>query len=259
MKKRFISAMIMLPLLILLIVRGVPLYVGGAILMLIALHEFYSAFENIDYHPIKILGYAYAIFVFFANLYGFITEAYSFGLFLVFIISILFVLAQKSDVIDICLTFCGIFYICMCFNYIIMTVNNINNGKIFVWLIFIISFATDIFAYLVGKRFGKNKLIPNVSPNKTVEGSLGGIAASVIFSVIFGIAFKLPIMVMILVSLVGSIVAQMGDLIASSIKRYVGIKDFGKIIPGHGGVLDRFDSVLLVSPYVYLVLVYFIK
>lgn len=259
MKKRFVSAMIMLPLLILLIVRGIPLYVGGAILMLIALHEFYTAFENIDYRPIKLLGYAYAIFVFVANLRGFKTEAYSFALFVVFIISILYVLAQKSDVIDVCLTFCGIFYICMCFNYIIMTVNNINNGEIFVWLIFIIAFATDIFAYFVGKKFGKNKLIPNVSPNKTIEGSLGGIAASVIFSVIFGIAFRLPIMVMILVSLLGSVVAQIGDLTASSIKRYTGIKDFGKIIPGHGGVLDRFDSVLLVAPYVYLVLVYFIK
>lgn len=259
MKKRFISAMIMLPLLILLIVRGKPLYVGGAILMFIALHEFYSAFENIEYHPIKILGYAYTIFVFFDNIYGFRTEVYSFGLFIVFIISILFVLSQKSDVIDICITFCGILYICMCFNYIIMTVNNINSGEIFVWLIFIIAFATDIFAYLIGKRFGRNKLIPNVSPNKTIEGSLGGIVASVFFSVLFGIAFKLPIMVIIIVSLIGSIVAQLGDLIASSIKRYTGIKDFGKIIPGHGGVLDRFDSVLLVSPYVYLVLVYFIK
>lgn len=259
MKKRFISAMIMLPLLILLILRGIPLYIGGAILMSIALHEFYSAFENIDYHPIKALGYAYTVFVFFANIYGFKAEVYSFALFIVFIISILFVLAQKSDVIDICITFCGILYICMCFNYIIMTVNKINSGEIFVWLIFIISFATDIFAYLVGKKFGKNKLIPNVSPNKTIEGSLGGIVASVFFSILFGMAFKLPIMVMIIVSLVGSIVAQLGDLIASSIKRYTGIKDFGKIIPGHGGVLDRFDSVLLVSPYVYLVLVYFIR
>lgn len=259
MKKRFISAMIMLPLLILLIVRGIPLYIGGAVLMIIGLHEFYSAFENIDYRPIKVLGYAYAVFVFFANLYGLRSEVYSFALFIVFIVSILYVLSQKINVMDLCLTFCGILYVCMCFNYIILTVNNINNGKIFVWLIFIIAFATDIFAYFVGRRYGKNKLIPKVSPKKTIEGSLGGIAASVIFSVIFGIAFNLPILVMIIVSLIGSIVAQLGDLIASSIKRYTGIKDFGKIIPGHGGVLDRFDSVLLVAPYVYLVLVYFIK
>lgn len=259
MKKRFISAMIMLPLLILLIVKGIPLYIGGLILMVIALHEFYSAFENKNFKPIKLLGYLFAIFVFFGNLFSWKTEVYSFALFVVFIAAIIYVLAHLVDVVDVCITFGGIFYICLCFNYIIMTTDNINGGGIFVWLIFIIAFATDIFAYLIGKQFGHTKLIPSVSPNKTVEGSLGGVVASVIFSLLFAIAFKLPIFVTILVSLIGSIVAQLGDLAASSIKRYTGIKDFGKIIPGHGGVLDRFDSVLLVAPYVYLVLVYFIK
>ncbi len=259
MKKRFISALIMLPLLILLIVRGTPLYIGGAILMLIALHEFFTAFENINYKPIKILGYAYAIFVFFANLYTVKAETYALGLFLVFLVAILFVLLEKADIMDVFITFCATIYVCIFFNYIIATVNNVEGGKVFVWLIFIIAFATDIFAYLVGKSFGKNKLIPNVSPNKTIEGSLGGIAASVVFSFLFAIAFKLPILLIIMLSFIGSIIAQMGDLIASSIKRYTGIKDFGKIIPGHGGVLDRFDSVLLVAPYVYLMLIYFIK
>ncbi len=79
------------------------------------------------------------------------------------------------------------------------------------------------------------------------------------FSLLFAITFKLPVILIVIVALLGSIIAQMGDLIASSIKRYTGIKDFGKLIPGHGGILDRFDSVLLVSPYVYLVLLFFVK
>lgn len=259
MGKRFISAMFMVPLLILLVLRGVPLYIGGVILMSIGLHEFYTAFENKGYKPIKELGYLYTIIIFIGNYLKWGTEGYSFGFFIVFILSILYVLAQKRDVMDVSLTISGIMYICLCFNYIIMTVDNIAAGHLYVYLIFIIAFSTDIFAYLVGKQFGKHKLIPKVSPNKTVEGSLGGIAASVVFSVLFGIAFNLQIGVLVFVALIGSVVAQLGDLIASSIKRYVGIKDFGKIIPGHGGVLDRFDSVLLVSPYVYLVLFYFIK
>ena len=130
----------------------------------------------------------------------------------------------------------------------------VEKGYLYVWLIFIISFATDIFAYFIGRRFGSHKLIPSVSPKKTIEGSMGGVVASVVFSVLFGLIFKLQIGPIFLVGLLGSAVAQMGDLIASSIKRYVGIKDFGRLIPGHGGILDRFDSVLLVAPYVYLIL-----
>lgn len=259
MKQRFTSALIMLPLLILLIVRGIPLYIGGAVLMLIALYEFYSAFENIDYKPIKFLGYLFAVFVFFGNLFKLETEAFALALFVVFIGAIIYVLLHRANVVDVSLTFSGILYVCLCFNYIIMIVDKIDKGHLYVWLIFIIAFATDIFAYFVGKNYGKHKLIPSVSPNKTVEGSLGGILASIVFSALFAIAFKLPILMLILVALVGSIVAQIGDLTASSIKRFAGIKDFGNIIPGHGGVLDRFDSVLLVSPYVYLVLVFFIK
>ena len=118
---------------------------------------------------------------------------------------------------------------------------------------------TDTFAYFVGRRFGRHKLMPKTSPKKTIEGSLGGIAGSIIACIIFGLIFKLPIGVMVIISLFGSIIAQMGDLIASAIKRYVDIKDYGKIIPGHGGVLDRFDSVLLVAPYVYFLLIYLLK
>ena len=101
--------------------------------------------------------------------------------------------------------------------------------------------------------------MPKTSPKKTIEGSIGGIAGSTIACIVFGLIFKLPIGIMVIIAIFGSIIAQMGDLIASAIKRYVGIKDYGKLIPGHGGVLDRFDSVLLVAPYVYFVLVCLLK
>lgn len=259
MKQRLISALFLLPLLILLVVRGIPLYIGGAILMCIALHEFYCAFENIDIHPIKEMGYLYALTLLVGNIFRWRTETFSLLLFVVFIISIIYILMQKRNVIELSITFSGIMYICFCFNCIIMTMDKVDKGNIYVWLVFIIAFATDIFAYLVGKRFGKHKLIPKVSPKKTVEGSLGGIVGSLVCSVIFGFAFKLDLNVILAISLLGSIIAQIGDLIASSIKRYCGIKDYGKLIPGHGGVLDRFDSVLLVAPYLYLVILFFAR
>ena len=106
---------------------------------------------------------------------------------------------------------------------------------------------------------GKHKLIPKVSPKKTIEGSVGGILGSTLGCAVFGYIFKLDLTAMILIGSLGSIIAQFGDLFASSIKRYVGIKDYGKLIPGHGGILDRFDSVILVAPFVYYAISLFIK
>lgn len=257
MKQRLVSAMFLLPLLILLVIKGIPLYIGGVILMCIALHEFYCAFENLDIHPVKELGYIYSVILLFGNIYQWRSETFSLLLFVVFMVGMIYILTQKRNVLEISITFSGIMYICFCFNYIINTIDYIDAGNIYVWLIFIIAFITDTGAYFVGKNFGKKKLIPNISPNKTVEGSLGGIVCCVLFSLIFALIFKLDIGKVLVLSVFGSVFGQIGDLLASSIKRYVGIKDFGKLIPGHGGVLDRFDSVLLVAPYVYLVLLYF--
>lgn len=259
MKQRLVSAMIMLPLLILLVLGGLPLYIGGLVLMGVALHEFYNAFVKIQKRPIYEIGYAFVVAIFLANLFAWSTSVYAFIMFVLFLVAIIYVLKQKRDVVDLSLTFSGILYICLCFNYIILISERLDKGHIYVWLVFIIAFMTDTFAYFVGRRFGRHKLMPKTSPKKTIEGSLGGIAGSIIACIIFGLIFKLPIGVMVIISLFGSIIAQMGDLIASAIKRYVDIKDYGKIIPGHGGVLDRFDSVLLVAPYVYFLLIYLLK
>ena len=144
-------------------------------------------------------------------------------------------------------------------DFIILTMYSFSKGHIYVWLIFIIAFITDIFAYFAGYLFGKHKLIPKVSPKKTIEGSIGGILGSTLVCLGFGYYFNLNLTMIILLGFFGSIIAQMGDLFASSIKRYVGIKDYGKLIPGHGGVLDRFDSVILVAPFVYSVINLFIQ
>lgn len=252
MKERLISTLVMLPLLLLVAVGGIPLYVAGLIIMSMGLHEFYKAFNNIDFKPIDHLGYAFVAFVFIANIKGHGMHVYPYILFTCFIISIFYVLKQRRNVMDICITFSGILYVCFSFNCIILMIDTLPMGSIMVWLIFIISFSTDIFAYLVGRKFGKHKLLPEVSPKKTIEGSLGGIVGTLVLCLIFAKVFNLSIPIAVFVSISGSVIAQLGDLAASSIKRYVGIKDFAKLIPGHGGILDRFDSVILVAPYVYL-------
>ena len=130
-------------------------------------------------------------------------------------------------------------------------------------LVFIGAWSCDTFAYIFGSRFGKHKLIPEISPKKTVEGSIGGIASAMLIFAIYGLIldFATELSVNYLTLLVSgfliTVIAQIGDLIASLVKRECGIKDYGKLFPGHGGVMDRFDSILAVSmPLLLLCLTY---
>ncbi|MGL5756979.1 MAG: phosphatidate cytidylyltransferase [Paraclostridium sp.] len=255
---RIIAALALIPLLLFIIYGGLPLYIAEAIIGIIALDEFYKAFKSKNIQPISILGYLFAIFLSIKNIFNLQIEYTHVFVFTLFLIGIIYILSNKKNIIDFSITFIGMFYIPIFLDYIVLTINDFKLGGIYVWLIFIISFMTDTFAYFSGYLFGKHKLIPSISPKKTIEGSIGGILGSTICCVLFGYVFNLDIVHMVLVGSLGSVVAQFGDLFASAIKRYVGIKDYGKLIPGHGGILDRFDSVILVAPFVYYAIYLFI-
>lgn len=130
-------------------------------------------------------------------------------------------------------------------------------GEYIYFLAFIIPWMTDTFAYFCGRAFGKHKLIPNVSPKKTVEGSIGGTISAVLLTLLYGfiigaVTEAVPQYAALgVTALVVSLLSQCGDLIMSLIKRKYGIKDYGKLFPGHGGVLDRFDSILITAPTIY--------
>ena len=148
-------------------------------------------------------------------------------------------------------------YIVGCFSTMVM-VRFSANGKFMYLLVFLGAWVCDTFAYFVGFFFGKHKLIPEISPKKTIEGSIGGIVFTVIGFAIYGIivnnAFdaQLSYVKLCIIGFVLSIVSQIGDLVASTIKRHYGIKDYGRLFPEHGGVLDRFDSVMLAAPTLYI-------
>lgn len=127
-------------------------------------------------------------------------------------------------------------------------------GVFFVILVFVICWICDVFAFAVGSLMGKHKLIPEVSPKKTVEGAIGGVVFSALFCLVYGLVIELLFknvqpnyLYLFIFGLILSVVSQLGDLFASLIKREYDIKDYGKIFPGHGGIMDRFDSVLAVS------------
>ena len=159
------------------------------------------------------------------------------------------------------LIFFGVFYVAVMLSFVYRT-RVLENGIWFVWFIFISSWVSDTFAYCVGmitgKTIGNHKMSSKLSPKKSIEGAVGGVAGSVIFGCVYGnaIAGSLsslnnPVLALGILGGVGALISMIGDLAASAVKRNFNVKDYGKLIPGHGGILDRFDSVIFTAPVIY--------
>ena len=143
-------------------------------------------------------------------------------------------------------------------SYAFSSLSNVINfeqdGIYYLLMMFNFASVCDMGAYFVGSAMGKTKLCPNVSPKKTVEGAFGGIISSMIVSAILSAAFSKDIMMAIILTIPFCVIGMLGDLFASAIKRSVDLKDYGSLIPGHGGILDRLDSMLLIAPVFYIVI-----
>ena len=245
--KRLSSGVIGLILLVFILIKGGNLlYFSLFILSIIGLREFYKAVENIKVTPSYIIGYLGTTGIFLSSLIPNINLDLIFTI-IVLALLIILVTQKKYTLKDISLTLFGIVYI----PYFLFHIGYLDNS-IYIYLIFIIAFGTDTFAYISGNMFGKKKLCPTISPNKTVEGFIGGILGSVFLVITYSLYFKIkPVWSVVLLSVLSSILSQLGDLAASRIKRITKIKDFGNIMPGHGGVLDRFDSIIFTAPVIY--------
>ena len=174
---------------------------------------------------------------------------------------------MKINFNDIAYTILGIIYVPVMLLFLSLTWH-MNKGYLLIWFIFCGAWLTDVFAYLVGVTMGKHKF-SKISPNKSIEGCIGGILGSALFYGIYshylncnfivefnGIEFNVVLMTVIGAFI--SVISQIGDFVASAMKRSSGLKDFGSIMPGHGGVLDRFDSILMISPFVFALFEFFI-
>ncbi|GGJ92698.1 phosphatidate cytidylyltransferase [Lentibacillus kapialis] len=177
-----------------------------------------------------------------------------FMIFVLFLLSYTVMAKNKFTFDDAGFILLAITYVGMGFFYLMETRSS-SDGLARIFYVLVVIWATDTGAYFCGKAFGKHKLWPEISPNKTVEGALGGILLAVVIGMFFHIAFPFSydMIVVILVTVLVSVAGQVGDLVESAFKRNYGVKDSGKLLPGHGGILDRLDSLLFALPLLHFI------
>ena len=255
MKKRILSAIIMILIFVpLLFIGGVPFTILMTLLALASMYELITIREKKKKIPmlIKVISYLLVIFssilTYNQNIFSY-TMSYQLISFIVLIFLLPILLKSKSmdyDINDALYLVGSLLFINIAFNLILVVRNYSLNYLIYLLLITVI---TDTFALITGMYIGKNKLAPSISPHKTIEGFIGGalmgtfVATTFYFTVIDS---NISLVILILTTVFLSVIGQLGDLVFSSIKRTYGVKDFSNLIPGHGGILDRLDSIIFV-------------
>ena len=261
---RYLTILIGAPLVILLFIYANQLIINifVSIVSIITLREYYECFKRTGKaKPTQWVGYLNCIlitilqFVDKEKLYATMLIVLAMSMLILFIEQI--ITGGKKTIVDIMVTIFGIAYVPFLLVFFTLLRAKQPMGLIYIAYIFTSAWGSDTFAYLIGKKFGKHKLTP-ISPKKTVEGAIGGIMGALLFSLIYTIGMNnlmnlsINYLHIAIVTFVLAIIGEIGDLAASGIKRYCGIKDFSDLLPGHGGMLDRIDSLLLITPFAYI-------
>ena len=263
--KRLLSGVILFPIVAILMVFGNTYLIDlvVSIVAIMCLHEFYKAFRC-KAKPIEWVGYIAAGSIALIHLIPSELILPIVAAIIPVSILVLFTRVILSDlkltIIDIAITFFGICYIVLFLMFAPIIRENIPNGRILIWFVLLSAWGTDVFAYVVGKNFGKHKFTA-VSPKKTIEGCLGGIVGAtlliLVYTAVCNNVWGLDINYLYagVIAVLLSCISQIGDLSASTIKRFCDIKDYSNLIPGHGGMLDRIDSVIFTLPFAYFLLI----
>lgn len=257
-KTRLISGMILVAAaLVLLIAGGEILLVATCMISLIGMYELYRVYQ-VEKTPAALAGYTAAV-IFYTNLYvHWLPDQMLFVIGLLICVLAVYVFAYpKYHASQIMAVFFGVFYVAAMLSCV-WQARMMEQGAYIVWLIFLCSWGCDTCAYCVGVKFGKHKMSPVLSPKKSVEGAFGGLAGTFLLTALYAYIFRVQmnvttaqILILAAISTAGAWISMIGDLAASAIKRNYNIKDYGTLIPGHGGILDRFDSVIFTAPVIY--------
>ena len=258
--KRITSGLLGFPLVLIILLIGNKYIVdiALAIIALLAMNEYFNAVQKVS-NPVRWVGYLSCFSIALIHLVP--AEALTMVVTLSVPTILLILFAQviatemRTTFKDIAYTFLGIFYVVF-FMIFVALIDGMQNGKILIWYAIIAAWGTDIFAYFIGKHFGKHKF-SKVSPKKSIEGCIAGTVGAILLMLLYtyvantfwNMNYSYGFIAMI--GLILSLIGQIGDFAASSIKRYVDIKDYSNLIPGHGGMLDRIDSLIFLAPFAY--------
>jgi phosphatidate cytidylyltransferase len=253
-KTRLLSGIVLVILALITIISGnLVLFCTLLGISLIGMQELYRAMgvrEN-TFNGLEVVSYAGAALFYLTLLFGqtkFEMTALLFSLVGIMCVYVFTYPRYRAE--QTMAAFFGIVYVAVMLSYIYQT-RNLEDGKFIVWLIFICSWGSDTCAYCVGMLLGKHKMAPVLSPKKSVEGGIGGVAGAALIGGIYAAVIHSDIAMYAVICAVGALISMVGDLAASAIKRNQEIKDYGTLIPGHGGILDRFDSVIFTAPFIY--------
>ena len=259
--KRIMSGLLGFPLVIIIFVIGNKMVVDIAltIIALLSMNEYLNAISKVA-KPVKWLSYLSCLIILVIHIIPeeYISTIATLGLPTILLILFANVIAteMKTDFKDLAYTFMGIIYVVGLIIFIAL-INGMQNGNILIWYIIFAAWGTDVFAYAIGKRFGKHKF-SKISPKKSIEGCIAGTIGAVIIMLIYTYVANTywqqdySYLFITGIGIILSLISQIGDFAASSIKRFVDIKDFSNLIPGHGGMLDRIDSLMFVAPFAYV-------
>lgn len=258
--KRVTSGLLGFPLVLIILLLGNKIVVDVclSVIALLAMDEYFNAVSKVS-KPVKWIGYLSCLSIAFIHVVP--SEALRMVVTLAVPTILIILFAQviatdmKTTFKDIAYTFLGIFYVVF-FIMFVAFIDGMPNGKILIWYALFAAWGTDICAYVIGKYFGKHKF-SKVSPKKSIEGCIGGVIGAVLLMLAYTYIantyweMNYGYLQIGVIGIVLSLIGQIGDFAASSIKRFVDIKDYSNLIPGHGGMLDRIDSLIFLAPFAY--------
>lgn len=257
-KTRLLSGIILVAVMLLLFITGGDLLWGATLVIsLIGMFELYRVMK-VEKQMLGAAGYlaaaVYYVLIRF-GMEGAVLPALTAFLILLLMVYVLSFPKYRAD--QAMAVFFGVFYVAFMLSCIYRT-RMLTDGAFTVWLIILCSWGCDTCAYCSGVLLGKHKLAPKLSPKKSIEGAIGGVIGAALLGLLyavcinkFGTPAEYRVWAYPLICAVGAVISQIGDLAASGIKRDHEVKDYGKLIPGHGGILDRFDSVIITAPIIY--------
>lgn len=265
-KTRLISGIVLVIIALATIISGSwILFFTLLAVSLIGMRELYKVMKVSDEHVtvLELVGYLGAVLYYIAMKADF--GNYGTMAIIISMILILFVYVfgyPKYHAEQVMAAFFGVIYVAVMLSFIYLT-RSLPDGKFLVWLIFLCSWGCDTCAYCVGMLIGKHKMAPVLSPKKSIEGAVGGVVGSALLGCIYAYFFGAkmdevsnPMVACAVACAIAAVISQIGDLAASAIKRNHNVKDYGNLIPGHGGVLDRFDSMIFTAPAIYFALTF---